>query len=241
VNPKPLTTVAQPGSGAMFDRIARRYDRMNRLLSFGLDRGWRRQAVRALELQGPCRVLDLATGTADLALELVRANAGVKVVGLDAAPGMLEIAARKVATQGLAERVELVTGDAACLPFRTGHFDACTMAFGIRNMPDRGQVLAEIRRVTRPGGQLAVLELSEPNGSVLKPLLQWHVHGLVPLLGALFSGVAEYRYLARSIKAFPRPDEFASLLGQAGFSPTRVHALTFGVAHLYLGRCGATP
>jgi demethylmenaquinone methyltransferase/2-methoxy-6-polyprenyl-1,4-benzoquinol methylase len=236
----PLLAPVQPGSGAMFDRIAGRYDRLNRLLSFGLDRGWRRQLVQALGLRGPCRVLDLATGTADLALELVRADHRVEVVGLDAAPRMLDIAARKVSAQGLAKRVELVAGDAARLPFQTGSFDACTMAFGIRNMPDRRKVLEEIRRVTRPGGQVAVLELTEPSAGMLTPLLKWYVHVLVPLLGALFSGVAEYRYLAGSIAAFPPPNEFVNLLGEAGVLPTRVDAMTFGVAHLYLGRSGGT-
>ena len=228
-------TVPEPGSGPMFDRIASRYDLLNRVISLGLDRGWRRRTAKALELAPDGCVLDLATGTADLALELAATYPSARVVGLDQASRMLAIGARKVERRGLRARVELVRGDASELPFPAASFAACTMAFGIRNMPDRMRVLGELRRVLRPGGRVAILELTEPGGGWLGRVARCHVHGLVPRVGALLSGAEAYRYLARSIAAFPPPGEFVGSLGAAGFERTRVEAMTWGVAHLYVG------
>jgi demethylmenaquinone methyltransferase/2-methoxy-6-polyprenyl-1,4-benzoquinol methylase len=222
----------------MFDRIASRYDLLNRLISLGLDRGWRRRTARALELGPDGRVLDLATGTADLALELAATYPSARVVGLDPAPRMLAVGASKIERRGLGARVELVRGDASELPFAARSFDACTMAFGIRNMLDRVRVLAEIRRVLRPGGRVAILELTDPGRGGLGLIAHCHVHGLVPLVGALLSGAEAYRYLARSIAAFPPPDQFLPLLPAVGFERARVEAMTWGVAHLYLGDVG---
>jgi demethylmenaquinone methyltransferase / 2-methoxy-6-polyprenyl-1,4-benzoquinol methylase len=233
-------SVPQPGSGPMFDRIANRYDLLNRVISLGLDRSWRRRTARALELAPHGCVLDLATGTADLALELAATYPTAHVVGLDEAPRMLAIGAHKVERRGLGTRIELVRGDAAGLPFAGASFDACTMAFGIRNMPDRKRVLGEMLRVLRPGGRVAILELSEPGRGWLGRMARWHVHGLVPRVGALLSGAEAYRYLARSIAAFPPPDEFLALLPAVGFERTRWEAMTWGVAHLYLGDTGGT-
>jgi demethylmenaquinone methyltransferase/2-methoxy-6-polyprenyl-1,4-benzoquinol methylase len=227
--------VARPGSGAMFDGIAPRYDLLNRLMSFGLDRGWRRKTVRALALEPGARVLDLATGTADVAMAIARACPGCRVVGVDPSLGMLEVGRRKIADAGLAEQVSLQAGDAQALDFEDRSFDGVCIAFGIRNVPDRARALAEMARVTRPGGRVAILELSEPRRGLLAPLARFHIRKLVPRLGALLSGSREYHYLQSSIAAFPAPEDFADLMRAAGMDVLAVTPLSFGVCHLYVG------
>lgn len=223
------------GSGQMFDGIAARYDFVNRVISLGIDQSWRRRTVRALALREGARVLDLATGTADLALLIAKAAPTAHVVGLDPSEKMLEIARAKVQAAGLAERLEFVTGDAEALPFADATFDGISMAFGIRNVPDRARALAEMARVVKPRGRIAILELSEPRGGLLGTLARFHVHTLVPWVGALLSGAQEYRYLQRSIAAFPPADEFALMMARAGLTVNAPRALTFGVCHLYVG------
>ena len=232
----PVTAEPRGGSGEMFDAIAPRYDLLNRLLSLGIDQRWRRELVRRLELPPSARVLDHATGTADLALLIARSVPGASVLGLDPSMEMLRIGRGKVQAAGLADRIELRRGDAERLDdVPSGSFDGVSMAFGIRNVPDRARALAELRRVTRPGGRVAILELSEPRTGVLGPLARWHVHTVVPWLGALLSGAREYRYLQRSIAAFPPPGEFAKLMEQAGLRVLATQPLTFGVCYLYVG------
>lgn len=227
------------GSGAMFDNIARRYDLLNRVMSFGIDQRWRRLTVEALELEGRTspRVLDLATGTADLALRIASMHPSVSVVGLDPSVGMLDVGRIKVAESPYATRIELVEGDAQQLPFEDASFDGITIAFGIRNVPDRAKALREMARVVRPGGRIAILELSEPRSGVLGPFARFHVHHVVPFLGALISGSKEYRYLQKSIAAFPAPEAFAEVMRSAGLDVLRVQPLTFGVCCLFV----ATP
>jgi demethylmenaquinone methyltransferase/2-methoxy-6-polyprenyl-1,4-benzoquinol methylase len=231
--------VARGGSGEFFDAIAPRYDLLNRLMSFGVDRRWRRRAVSLLALPPGGRLLDLATGTADVAIEAARRHAheGVTVVGLDPSARMLEVGRHKVAAAGLAGKIELELGDAQSLPFPDASFDAVSISFGIRNVPDRPRALAEMARVTRPGGRVVILELSEPRRGLIGPLARFHIHTLVPRLGALISGAREYRYLEKSIAAFPPADEFAGVMRGAGLDVLEVLPLTFGVAHLYV----ATP
>jgi demethylmenaquinone methyltransferase/2-methoxy-6-polyprenyl-1,4-benzoquinol methylase len=226
------------GSGAMFDAIAPRYDLLNRLLSLGIDQGWRRRTVEALQLHAGHRVLDLATGTADLAIQIARRGDDIAVVGLDPSTGMLAIGRDKVAAAGLGDRVTLVEGDAEQLPFADASFDGVTIAFGIRNVPDRPRALREMARVVRPGGRVAILELSEPRGGILGPLARFHVHQVVPRLGALLSGAREYRYLQQSIAAFPPPDEFAATMASSGLAVVEVAPLTFGVAALFVAERG---
>jgi demethylmenaquinone methyltransferase/2-methoxy-6-polyprenyl-1,4-benzoquinol methylase len=228
------------GSGQMFDGIAARYDLVNRVISLGIDQSWRRRTVHALALPKRARVLDLATGTGDLALLVARAEPEAHVIGLDPSQKMLDIAASKLRKAGLDERIELVTGDAEQLPFADASFDGVTIAFGIRNVPDRPRALAEMARVLKPGGRVAVLELSEPRGGILGPLARFHVHTLVPTIGALLSGAPEYRYLQRSIAAFPAAEEFTALMAAAGLEMDPPVPLTFGVCHLYAGTRGGS-
>jgi demethylmenaquinone methyltransferase/2-methoxy-6-polyprenyl-1,4-benzoquinol methylase len=233
--PRALSEPRQ-GSGEMFDAIAPRYDLLNRLLSFGVDQRWRRRLVAELQLRAGARVLDHATGTADLAIRIAESLAGVTVLGLDPSNEMLRIGREKIRARELEARVELRCGDAQDLSgLAESSFDAVSIAFGIRNVVDRGRALREFARVTRSGGRIAVLELSEPHGGWLGPLARWHVHRVVPWLGALLSGAQEYRYLQRSIAAFPPPEEFAALMAASGIRVDAVLPLTFGVCHLYVG------
>jgi demethylmenaquinone methyltransferase / 2-methoxy-6-polyprenyl-1,4-benzoquinol methylase len=223
------------GSGQMFDAIADRYDLLNRLISFGIDQRWRRRTVAALNLGAGARVLDLATGTADLALLAARTHPDCRVVGVDPSERMLAVGRRKVEAAGLSSRVELRAGTAESLPFRGDEFDGTCIAFGIRNVPDRRRALIEMARVTRPGGRVAILELSEPRAGLLGPLARFHIHTVVPWMGSLLSGAREYRYLQRSIEAFPPPEAFAALMDAAGLEVLSVECLTFGVCQLYVG------
>ena len=235
-DPRPAPEDVRGGSGAMFDRIARRYDLLNRLSSFGLDQSWRRQAIAALELTSGCRVLDLATGTADMALEVLRQEPRARVVGIDPSSCMLEVGRRKVDVAGLGARIELRTGDGEALPLADDSVDGVTIAFGIRNVPDRARALAEMARVTRPEGRIVILELSEPRAGFLAPLARFHVHRVVPWLGAWLSGAREYRYLEESIAAFPPPQEFADLMSRCGCEVLEVRPLTFGSCCLFVAR-----
>jgi len=223
------------GSGAMFDGIAHRYDLVNRVISLGIDQSWRRKTVASLELKAGAHVLDLATGTGDLAIMVARTHPDVTVVGVDPSSKMLEVGQKKLVEGELTQRIELLVGDAQALQFPDRTFDGLCIAFGIRNVPDRLQGLREMARVTKAGGRVAILELSEPRGGVLGPLARFHVHSVVPAVGALLSGAKEYQYLQKSIAAFPPAAQFEALMTEAGLRIVSSTALTFGVCHLYVG------
>jgi demethylmenaquinone methyltransferase/2-methoxy-6-polyprenyl-1,4-benzoquinol methylase len=225
------TAPVAPGSGAMFDRIARRYDLLNRVLSLGLDRRWRRKAAAALELGDRARVLDLACGTGDLALAILARHPTARVTGVDPSHAMLDIAGAKATRRGVA--LSLEAGIAEELPFDDAAFDGVSIAFGLRNVPDRERALREMARVVRPGGRVVVLELGEPRGRVLGPIARFHIHRVVPRLGAFLSGAREYRYLEKSIAAFPPPDEVVAMMRRAGLSPHEPRPLAFGACHLF--------
>jgi demethylmenaquinone methyltransferase/2-methoxy-6-polyprenyl-1,4-benzoquinol methylase len=225
------------GSGQMFDQIAPRYDFVNRVLSLGLDKRWRRRVIKELDLRANARVLDVATGTGDLAIELAKAVPAGHVIGLDPSANMLKIAATKLVKLGLDSRVSLVEGDAQELPQANCEIDAATIAFGIRNVPDRPKALRELARVVRPGGKIAVLELGEPRGGIMGRAARFHTRQLVPRIGALLSGKREYRYLQSSVAAFPSADEFAQVMRDSGLDVQQVIPLTFGVCTLFV----ATP
>ncbi len=221
------------GTGDMFDAIAHRYDMLNRVLSLGLDQSWRRKTVHAVNVKEGDRVLDLATGTGDLALLFAQQN--VRVTGLDPSEKMLAIAEQKSGERGYAPLVDFLCGDAQELPFDDNSFDGITMAFGIRNVPDRAKALREMHRVLKPGARTAILELSEPRSGLLGPLARFHIRKVVPYIGSILSGAREYRYLQESIAAFPPPDEFAQMMQIAGLRPLGYTPLTFGACVLYTG------
>jgi demethylmenaquinone methyltransferase/2-methoxy-6-polyprenyl-1,4-benzoquinol methylase len=231
------------GSGAMFDRIADRYDHLNRVLSLGMDHGWRRAAVRALALPPGAEVLDLATGTADLAIRIATSVPGTRVVGVDPSAGMLMVGRRKIAACGLAGHVTLVTGDAEALPFADGRFAGTAIAFGIRNVPDRLGGLREMGRVTRPGGRIVVLELAEPRDGLFGRTARFYVRSVVPRVGGWLSGAREYRYLQESIATFPPAEEFAALMRASGLRVLEIVPLGFGACTLFVAEAlaaGAT-
>jgi len=223
-----------PGSGEMFDHIAGRYDLLNRVMSMGIDQSWRRKTVAAMELPAEARVLDLATGTGDLALMIARIHPEARVVGSDPSSRMLKVGADKVARSGLADRVQLQAGDAQALPYEDDSFDGCCIAFGIRNVPDRSAALAEMARVTKPGGRIAVLELGEPSIGWLSPIARFHVRKVIPKIGGMLSGSREYKYLQESIAAFPSADDFAKQMQACGLNVLDVKPLTFGACTLFV-------
>jgi len=223
-----------PGSGEMFDHIAGRYDLLNRVMSMGIDQSWRRKTVAAMELPAEARVLDLATGTGDLALMIARIHPDARVVGSDPSSRMLEVGADKVARSGLADRVQLHAGDAQALPYEDDSFDGCCIAFGIRNVPDRSAALAEMARVTKPAGRIAVLELGEPSVGWLSPIARFHVRKVIPKIGGMLSGSREYKYLQESIAAFPSADDFAKQMQACGLNVLEVKPLTFGACTLFV-------
>ncbi|APR78396.1 2-heptaprenyl-1,4-naphthoquinone methyltransferase [Minicystis rosea] len=231
----PAPAGARPGSGEMFDAIAPRYDLLNRLISLGLDQGWRRKTVAAMKLAAGKTGLDLATGTGDLAIMIARTHPDAAVIATDPSRGMLDVAVQK--GRAIGDRIRFMQGDAQAIDLPDASVDAVSMAFGIRNVEDRPRALREMARVTKDGGRIAILELSEPKQGVLSALARFHIHQVVPALGGALSGKSEYGYLQRSIAAFPPPDVFAKVMEEAGLSVLEVSPLTFGVVCLYV----ATP
>lgn len=221
----------------MFDAISPRYDLLNRLLSAGLDQRWRARAIRALRLTGREQVLDLCTGTADLAIAAVTARDGcaARVVGVDFAAAMLELGLEKTRARGLGRRVPLVRGDATAVPLPDGSVDAAMIAFGVRNVERPERACAELVRVLRPGGRLAILEFGVPRLPGVRQLYLWYFRRMLPAIGRMISRHSDaYSYLPESVGAFPEPEEFSALLTRAGFAAVTARALTFGIVYLYL-------
>jgi demethylmenaquinone methyltransferase/2-methoxy-6-polyprenyl-1,4-benzoquinol methylase len=222
-------------SWRMFDRIAPRYDLLNRLLSFRRDVAWRRTLIRALPQGDRLRVLDLATGTADVLLAMCREGARVRrAVGVDKSGGMLALGKRKADRAGAS--ADFVHGDAQALSFTDGAFDAITIAFGIRNVPDVPAALREMRRTLRPGGRALVLEFSTPSNPVFRRLYFLYFRHVLPRIGAIVSGDAQaYRYLNESAETFPHGEAFLALMRAAGFASVSARPLSSGIATLYQG------
>lgn len=217
----------------MFSEIAPRYDLLNRLLSFGQDQAWRRRAVALALEKRPGRVLDLATGTGDLALALKRARPEAEVVGVDFSPAMLELARRKAKRLGL--EVAFLEGDALDLSFPDGSFQAVTVAFGFRNFADYGKALEEMHRILAPGGRAVILEFPPPPKGPFGLLYRAYFKGLLPLLGGLLSrSFHAYRYLPVSVERFPTPETLKEMMEEVGFQ-VRYEGLTFGVAAIHVG------
>jgi demethylmenaquinone methyltransferase/2-methoxy-6-polyprenyl-1,4-benzoquinol methylase len=235
-----VSTSREPARIAgMFDAIARRYDTLNHVLSLGLDRRWRRRAIRELHLSGRERVFDVCTGTGDLAFEAVGATAGSarEILGIDFAGEMLRFAQAKAARAGLAGRVRFVRGDAMRLPCPDESGDAVTVAFGIRNVLDPETACREFFRVLRPGGQLAVLEFGMPRIPGIRTAYRWYFRYLLPRVGGMVSRHGEaYSYLPASVQQFASPEEFAAMLERVGFGPVRSVRLTLGIVYLHVAR-----
>jgi demethylmenaquinone methyltransferase / 2-methoxy-6-polyprenyl-1,4-benzoquinol methylase len=225
----------------MFDAIAPRYDLLNHLLSAGIDLYWRRRAIRSLGLTGRERVLDLCTGTGDLAIAARTARPGAaRVIGVDFAGAMLVIAAEKVLREKLSADVALIRGDATRIPVADRSVDAVTVAFGIRNVEDVQAACRDIHRVLRPGGRLAILEFAIPTTPLFRAVYLSYFRHILPRIGRLVSGHgAAYGYLPASVGAFASPGEFMDLLQKQGFQDVSADSLTFGSVFLYTARRGS--
>ena len=232
--PAPLNQQVQK----MFSDIAPRYDLLNRLLSCGQDQYWRKRMVARLSPQAGERFLDIATGTADVALEIVRkASTGeIQVVGMDFSEKMLELAQQKIDSQNRADAIQLNSGSAENLPFEDNSFDGTTTAFGVRNFSEVDRSLREMYRVLKPGGRCAILEFALPKNSIFNTLYRFYFEFLLPKVGRLISKhPSAYTYLPETVAAFPVRKVFSSLMQDAGFVDVTYKELTFGVVILYTG------
>jgi demethylmenaquinone methyltransferase/2-methoxy-6-polyprenyl-1,4-benzoquinol methylase len=224
----------------MFDAIAGRYDLLNTVLSGGLDRYWRRRAIRSLRLTGKERVLDVCTGTADVAIGAAgRARGAARVVGVDFSGSMLAHGLSKVKNAALSDRIQLIRGDAMALPAADASVDAATIAFGIRNVQRTDAACRELFRVLRPGGRLAILEFGLPVIPAVRPLYLWYFNHVLPRIGrAVSRHDAAYTYLPQSVGSFQFGEEFARILRDTGFSQVQASPLAFGIVYLYTGSKG---
>jgi demethylmenaquinone methyltransferase / 2-methoxy-6-polyprenyl-1,4-benzoquinol methylase len=230
----------------MFDKIAFRYDFLNRFLSGGIDIYWRRRAIR--ELRGSAdaagagatsrdkAVLDVATGTGDMAIMMARHLSGSRITGVDISSGMLEIGRQKVARLQLEKKISLQQGDSEALPFPDRHFDAVTVAFGVRNFEHLEKGILEMGRVLKPGGKLIVLEFSQPRTPGIRQVYDLYLRLVAPNIGRMISSSREaYQYLNDSVRAFPEGENFIRILDECGYVHTRVRRLSFGICSLYMG------
>ncbi len=225
----------------MFDRIAPTYDKLNHLMSLGIDRRWRRKAVDALGKFNPQQILDIATGTGDFALLMAKllppkGGQGVlHITGADISEGMMSVGREKVKQEGLQDIISFEHEDCLNLSFPDGSFDAVTSAYGVRNFQDLDKGLREMRRVLRPGGHLLIVELTPPPRFPMKQLFWVYAHVVMPLLGRLIShDNSAYTYLPASMEAFPQPEQMEGILKRAGFSHVEWHRFTFGISTMYL-------
>ena len=221
----------------MFDRIAPTYDRLNHLLSLGIDRRWRRKAVDALAQHKPQQILDIATGTGDFALLLAERLKPQHITGADISEGMMAVGREKVKEAGLHDVISFQHEDCMALSFADGTFDAVTSAYGVRNFQDLDKGLREMQRVLRPGGHLLIVELTPPPCFPMKQLFWLYAHVVMPLIGRLVShDNSAYTYLPASMEAFPQAEEMESILKRAGFAKVEWRRFTFGISTLYLAK-----
>jgi demethylmenaquinone methyltransferase/2-methoxy-6-polyprenyl-1,4-benzoquinol methylase len=221
----------------MFDNIAGKYDLLNRVLSMGIDKGWRKKMVRQLHALPSSKVLDVATGTADVALDIVKAHDDLSVTGLDLSAEMLRYGQEKIDKQSFQDRISLIKGDSEQLPFGKNEFGAATIAFGIRNFERPQKGLEEIYRVLQPGGKLLILEFSQPRKAPFKQLYNTYFKYVLPTIGRYSSKDKKaYSYLYESVQAFPDYDRFTKWMEEAGFQNCEFKVLTFGICCLYIGQ-----
>lgn len=218
----------------MFDSIAPAYDFMNRAMTMGIDKLWRRRAVRLIESNDPGSLLDVATGTGDLAIKLARRMPGCHVTGIDLSDGMLEVGRRKVVAAGLSDRIDFKQADCLALPFDNDSFDCVTVAYGVRNFERLADGYREMARVLRPGGMLCVIELSTPRGWLTGKMYRLYTRHVIPFIGRLVSkDVRAYSYLPESIAAVAQGEAMLQLMRDAGLRDTRFRAMTFGTCTIY--------
>lgn len=219
----------------MFDNISHRYDFLNHFLSLGIDKGWRKKAIRQLEPLKPAMILDVATGTGDFAIQALSLKPH-KVIGIDISEGMLAVGRKKIADRQLTSQVELFSGDSENIPFGDNKFDAVTVAFGVRNFENLQRGLAEIYRVVKPGGMVVVLEFSRPRRFPFRQVYNFYFKFILPKIGRFISSdKAAYTYLPESVEAFPDGEDFLQCLSTVGFKNTKCRALTFGISSIYSG------
>ncbi len=233
-----MFNLSEKGRGIreMFDTIAPRYDLLNRLLSLGIDRRWRTFAVGLLQVPAGGRVLDVATGTGDVALEIARQTPdSVTIVGEDFTQGMLVHGKAKVAESPYKDRIRLVNAPCESMPHPSEVFDGVTIAFGIRNVVDRLAGLKEMNRVLKPGGRAVILEFSNPRSRFFKELYYFYFRRVLPFVGGLISKRSAYQYLPDSVLEFPDQESFKGLMAEAGFADLRHYDRTFGIATVYVG------
>ncbi|MEZ7495092.1 bifunctional demethylmenaquinone methyltransferase/2-methoxy-6-polyprenyl-1,4-benzoquinol methylase UbiE [Leeuwenhoekiella aequorea] len=217
----------------MFDTISNEYDGLNRVISFGIDIKWRKKVVAMIAATNPQNVLDVATGTGDLAINLAETGAN-KIIGLDISAGMLSVGKKKIKEKNLDQTIEMVQADSENLPFEDNHFDAITVAFGIRNFETLEKGLAEILRVLKPGGLFVILETSVPTKTPFKQGYTFYSNQILPLIGRLFSKDKDaYAYLSESASVFPYGEKLNNILRKIGFTTVEDHPQTFGVATIY--------
>jgi demethylmenaquinone methyltransferase/2-methoxy-6-polyprenyl-1,4-benzoquinol methylase len=220
----------------MFSAIAPRYDFLNRLLSAGRDRTWRREAVAATALPRQGILLDVCTGTADMALEAARQFPDARIVGVDFSRPMITLGAAKIDRARLGERVRLQVAPAETLPFAEESFDAASVAFGLRNIPDRLRGLREMRRILRPAGRAVVLEFTTPSHPLFRRVYLWYFHRVLPRIGRLVSGhPSAYSYLPASVTDFPSPEDLAARMREVGFVEVSYRLLTGGIVAIHVG------
>ncbi|MBT1696308.1 bifunctional demethylmenaquinone methyltransferase/2-methoxy-6-polyprenyl-1,4-benzoquinol methylase UbiE [Fulvivirgaceae bacterium PWU4] len=220
----------------MFNNISRHYDFLNHFLSLGIDRLWRKKAIRLLAPQKPRLMLDVATGTGDFAIQALVLNPD-KVIGVDISEGMLEAGRKKLQKRGLSAKIELHRGDSENLDFEENKFDAVTVGFGVRNFENLEKGLREINRVLKPGGLLVILEFSRPRTFPFRQVYNFYFKTILPKIGRLVSkDRSAYTYLPESVEAFPDGTDFENILKRTGFKDTTCKPLTFGISSIYTGR-----